>query len=114
VWFIATETVTMTEIEGAIYATVMTEGIGITTDVLTAIVDLMIADLTTDASIMTGALVAPTGAGTAVAGSTGMAAGGFTKTLALAESRKRRNAKSIAFRLLCFACSNGGRAAGGC
>jgi hypothetical protein len=79
VWFIAIEIVTMTEIEGAIYATVMTEGIGITTDVLTAIVDLMIADLTTDASIMTGALVAPTGAGTAVAGSTGMAAGGFTK-----------------------------------
>jgi hypothetical protein len=88
VWFIATETATMTEIEGAIYATVTTEGIGITTGALTAIVDLMTADLMTGASSMTGALVATTGGGTAIAGSTGAAAGGFTKTLALAESRK--------------------------
>jgi len=104
----------MTEIEGAIYATVTTEGTGITTGALTAIADLTTADLTTGGSIMTGAMVAPIGAGTAIAGATGTAAGGFTKTLALAESRKRRNAKSIAFRLLCFACSNSGRAAGAC
>jgi hypothetical protein len=90
VWFIATETetATMTEIEGVISVIATTEGIGITTGVLTTIGDLTTGNLTIGASSMTGALVATTGGGTAIAGSTGTAAGGFTKTLALAESRK--------------------------